>query len=114
VDQIVVVGNDRPHLVALVMPNHAALDEALGRDASSSPDADARTVTAAFDLVKDDLSIQGASLAPHEQIRNFTILSAPLSMENGELTPSLKLRRHQIEARHRETIERLYRRERTS
>jgi long-chain acyl-CoA synthetase len=100
VDQIIVVGNDRPHLCALVVVN---------RDSVGA----SRSV---MDLLRTDFTLLGAQLAPHEQIRAFVVLSSPFSVENGELTLTLKPRRARIEANHREVIDAMYdnNRDRTS
>ncbi len=43
-----------------------------------------------------------------EQIQSFAIISHPISIEGGELTPTMKLRRHVIERKHKEVIESMY------
>ena len=109
VDQIVVIGNNRPQLTALVVLNAPAVEAALAQTNDASPThADFRTSGVVMRLVKRDLDRLGDSLAVHEQIRGFAILSAPLSVEHGEITPTLKLRRDRIEARYHQTIEELY------
>lgn len=104
IDQIVVVGNDRPFLVALVSLNLSAVRAALGKVA----DGDFPESPLVVDLVRQELARCDGSLGRHERIRTFAILPAPLTVENGELTATLKLRRTQIEARYKPLIERLY------
>jgi long-chain acyl-CoA synthetase len=101
IDQIVVVGNERPYLAALVTLN-------MGSD---KPDPERNVVLQ--DLVGrvvHDAAQLGQRLAPHEQIRAVAVLSAPLTVESGELTASLKLRRDRIESRYAGLIDALYRR----
>ena len=50
----------------------------------------------------------GTGLASHERIRAFAILPAPLSLERGEMTPTLKLRRDRIAVTYSQLIEELY------
>lgn len=50
-----------------------------------------------------------ATLSAHEHIRKFTLLHEPWTVENGLLTPSLKLRREVIEERYAKTIDEMYR-----
>jgi long-chain acyl-CoA synthetase len=96
VDQIVVIGNDRPYLAALVTLT------------TGSPAADAELGAVLRDTIAQDLAELGRQLARHEQVRAIGILGAPLSVESGELTGSLKLRRDRIEARHASLIDKLY------
>jgi long-chain acyl-CoA synthetase len=109
VDQIVVVGNDRPHLAALVSVNASAVGAALAQG-SRSPAAESDIVSSAamLNLIHQDFDRLGSALARHEQIHAIAILPAPFSIENGELTSSLKPRRDRIEARYSETIDALY------
>ena len=103
VDQIVVVGNDRPHLVALVVANQAAIDTAMQGSTS-----DGRSAHAAKGLIDEDLKRLGSQLSRHERIRAFALLPEPLAVERGELTPTLKFRRDRIEARYLAMIGEMY------
>ncbi len=47
-------------------------------------------------------------LESHERIERFVVVSAEWSAENGLLTPTLKIRRHELEARYRSLVERAY------
>src|SRR6185503_16014507 len=105
VDQIVVVGNNRPHLVALIALNRAAVDATLARTVGLLPSGEeVQRSRTTIDLVQDDLTALGDKLARHERVHAFAVLSAPLSVENGELTATLKPRRDRIEAHYAEQI----------
>ena len=47
-------------------------------------------------------------LAPFEQIRKFRILEREFSIEKGELTPTMKVRRNRVLENHREIVSELY------
>ena len=49
-----------------------------------------------------------ANVSPHEQVRKFTLLAKPFSIEAGELTPKLSLRRKQIGEHYSREIEAMY------
>jgi long-chain acyl-CoA synthetase len=110
VDHLVVVGNNRPYLVALVTINASAVKEALDSAgaAATPPPEQFRNSAAVIDLVQRDFAALGERVARHERIRAFAILSAPFSIESGELTATLKPRRPQIEERYRDVIEALF------
>jgi long-chain acyl-CoA synthetase len=97
VRQVVVFGHGRPHLVALISVDPLRAQK----------DAAARTPDGRSSLDAEFARFERA-LAPHERIRRYAILDEPFSIERGELTSSLKLRRDRIEERHRECIEQLY------
>jgi long-chain acyl-CoA synthetase len=109
IDQFVLVGDRRMFLSALIVPNFEALREYA--DAHGIPYRDVE------DLVKNkeindliEKTIQGTQkdLANFEKVRRFALLPNPLTIENGELTPSLKLRRKQIEERYSDLIDAMY------
>jgi long-chain acyl-CoA synthetase len=104
------VGDARPHLVALVGLDVDAVRrwarEQRLRDAETPGElarhADVRG------LIEVEIDLVNRRVASFERLRRFTILPDDLSIERGELTPTLKLRRRAVEARYR-AIERLYR-----
>jgi len=48
------------------------------------------------------------ALSPHERVRRFTLARAPFTVENQMMTPTLKIRRHKIQATYGKEIENLY------
>ena len=56
---------------------------------------------AAIDRVNGDLSVI-------EKVRQFTFADEPFGIENGEMTPSMKIRRHVIRARYQAQLDGLY------
>jgi len=91
IGQAVVIGSERPYLVALLCTEpDVPHDEALRR-----------AIAARVEEVN-------RGLARTETIKRWALLPSPLSVEGGELTPTLKLRRRVIIERHRAQIEALY------
>ncbi|MGE5561952.1 MAG: AMP-dependent synthetase/ligase [Bacillota bacterium] len=89
--QAMVYGDRRPHLVGLLVPD---------AEIASAPDLHQR-LQAAVDRVNADLSVI-------EKVRRFIVADAPFSIENEQLTPSLKIRRHVISAAYGERLDGLY------
>jgi long-chain acyl-CoA synthetase len=109
VDQVVVFGDGRTHLVALVTLRPAAVAEAVARAGLPvPPDSELGELPLVRDLVAREFEALGKGLDGHERVGAFDILPAPLSVADGELTPTLKLRRAAIAARHADRIARLY------
>ena len=108
--QAMVFGDRRPHLVALIVPDAAFTEAWAGAQTPPRPAALAglvddpafrEAVGAAIDRLNRDLSVI-------ERVRRFTLAAEPFSIENGMMTPTLKIRRHAIIARHGAALEALY------
>jgi long-chain acyl-CoA synthetase len=109
VSQVVVFGDRRPYLTALVTldPDEAvALAEKVGAPGTEM-EALARHEGARAEIqrVVDEVNAQFASI---EQIKRFEILERDLSQENEELTPTLKVKRNVVYDRHAEVFAGLY------
>jgi long-chain acyl-CoA synthetase len=89
--QAMVYGDRRPHLVALLVPD---------QEIANDPDVQQR-LQRAVDRVNADLSVI-------ERVRRFIVADAPFSIENEQLTPSLKIRRHVIDQAYGERLAALY------
>ena len=108
ISQAVVAGDRRSYLVALLTldPDEAPkLAEELGMPATSRPWRTTARVRAA---VQEDVDAVNARFARIEQIKRFDILERDLSQAEGELTPTLKVKRPVIHERYGDRIERLY------
>ncbi|QJB68893.1 AMP-dependent synthetase/ligase [Parasphingorhabdus halotolerans] len=106
--QAMIVGDKRPYMVAAIVPDPEwALEwsrkEGLTYDfvkLQANP-VFKKAVGDAVDRVNKDLSVI-------EKVRRFEFADEPFSIENEELTPSMKIRRHVIKARYQERLDALY------
>lgn len=107
VGEALLVGDRRPFVAALIVPDVTALAAAVGApaDADRSALVSREDVRRRFDAIIDAVN---AELPRHEQIRKYALVPAELSVATGELTPTLKLKRRVVEARWRDEIEALY------
>ncbi|MFN4110888.1 MAG: long-chain fatty acid--CoA ligase, partial [Ignavibacteria bacterium] len=64
-----------------------------------------------YKLIEKDIQTLQKNLANYERIRKFVILDKPFTIEGGELTPTLKVRRKVIEERYANLIKEMYDRE---
>ncbi|MCK4680811.1 AMP-binding protein, partial [bacterium] len=109
VAQVMVCGDGRKHLVALVVPE----SEAIVRYARDSViPFDEYTALLRRDeireLISGEIDRVNKTAPSYEQVRGFDILPEAFTLENGMLTPTLKPRRGRISMIHEELIERLY------
>jgi long-chain acyl-CoA synthetase len=106
--QAMVLGDKRPHLVAILVPDEeflAGFARNHGRKpelAALADDPDLRTALMAV------VERVNQALSPLERVRRFTLARAPFTVENEMMTPTLKIRRHRIQAAYGEEIEGLY------
>jgi long-chain acyl-CoA synthetase len=104
--QAFVYGDNRPHNVALIVPDAAALERwAAAR--GLAPDGLLGN-PAVHDLIAGELEKSSADLKSFERVRNFALLPEALTPENDLLTPTLKIKRRNVVARYRDELERLY------
>jgi long-chain acyl-CoA synthetase len=107
--EIVVYGEGRPYCTALV-----ALDaEAIGGWANEHgltdlPFAELAANEQVRTLIAGDIEQANSRLPRWETVKRFTILQRELQVESGDLTPSLKLKRRAVVAKHRDLLESLY------
>lgn len=106
--QAMVSGDKRPYIVGLIVPDPEwALEWARSQDIKynfnelqDNPQFRA-AVRAAIDRVNADLSVT-------EKVRQFEFADEPYTIENGEMTPSMKIRRHVIRERYQDRIDGMY------
>jgi len=106
--QAMVSGDKRPYVVALIVPDAdwqfewcKANDEKFDCTKVQELPAFRSAIRAALDRVNADLSVI-------EKVRQFTFADEPFTIANGEMTPSLKIRRHAIRERYGARIDGLY------
>jgi long-chain acyl-CoA synthetase len=109
IDQFIVIGDRRMFLSALVVPDFEALKEYA--DSNKIPYASEEDLTKndkIYKLLEQDMNELQKKLANYERIRRFSVLHKPFTIESGEITPSLKIRRKAIESNYGELIDEMY------
>ncbi|MBD7996116.1 long-chain fatty acid--CoA ligase [Arthrobacter sp. Sa2CUA1] len=108
VSQVVVVGEGRPFVGALVTLDEEAVDvwaREQGHNVQEVPAAEHPVVQA---QVQEAVDAANAMVSRAEQIRRFTILPRDFSLEAGHVTPTLKLRRQAVMADFSAEVDKLY------
>lgn len=111
IDQFIIIGDKRMFISALIVPDFEALQEYA--DAHRIPyknKEDLIKLKQIDEMMQKEFSQFQKKLASYEKVRKFTLLERPFSIEAGEMTPSLKLKRNVIEERYRDLIEDMYER----
>jgi long-chain acyl-CoA synthetase len=106
--QAMVYGDRKPHLVGLIVPDNewligwAKKNDKPARLAELADDPDMKKALGkAVDRINN-------RLANVEKVRKFTIASEPFSIENEQMTPTLKVRRHAVNSVYGDRLEALY------
>ena len=104
ISQVVVLGDKRKFLIALVTLDPETMQRLLGRPLQQPPakDSEARA------LVQKAIDQVNQGLSSYETVKRFDILPHDFTIEGGELTPSLKVKRRVIDERYRDVIDGLY------
>jgi long-chain acyl-CoA synthetase len=109
IEQFVLIGDRRMYITALIVPDFEALKEYA--DAHRIPYKDPKELVKLKqieDMLNKELAQFQKNLANFERVRKFTLLDKPFSVEDGELTPKLSVRRKVIEERYRDLIDEMY------
>lgn len=107
--QAMVYGDKRPHLVALLVPDPDWLTAWTAT--AGKPEADLAALAGDTDLhaaLQAAIARVNAGLSPLERVRAVAIAPAPFSIDNGMLTPTMKIRRHIIRDTHGAMLDALY------
>ncbi len=110
VSQVVVVGSGRKQPAALIVPEWEAVKQelsALGEDFPQDRH-ELSDFPAAIKIVQRDVAALTSELADYERIRRVALLPEEFTIDNGELTPTLKVKRRVIDEKFGEFIEELY------
>ena len=107
-DHVLVVGNNRPFVVALLMTGEGAVDE-FAKKHGFKDNEEAVQSEQFQKIIKELISRIDKKLNHWEKIRNFHLITQKLTIQNGELTPSMKLARELVENRFKDEIENMYR-----
>ncbi|WP_438008557.1 long-chain fatty acid--CoA ligase [Sorangium sp. So ce321] len=106
ISQVCMVGDGRKYLSALITLTEGKLAELKDRGALNG-DA-AITSPEVVNQVKAHIDSLNAGLASFEQIKKFTVIGREFSVQDGEMTPTLKMKRNVIEQRFRGVIDQMY------
>ena len=109
VSQVVVIGDDRKFPAALIVPDWQQLEgyaQYKGYDLHTRAEFchDPRII----DLFERQIATRTKDLAPFEKVKRIALLEKEFTLEGGELTPTLKVKRRVIDDKFRDVIDQLY------
>lgn len=109
IDQIMLVGNERKNIAALIVPNFDALKSwASENDIDNSDIPELLKTRDVQQLIQKEIRERMIDFADFEQVRRFALLEKEFSQEEDEMTPTLKLKRNVIIEKYGDVIEGMY------
>jgi long-chain acyl-CoA synthetase len=107
ISQVMVFGDRRPYLVAVVVPDPEVVADYAGGEAAE--DMNTLAVDPAFTkAVSAAVNRVNLTLPPSERVRRFVIAAEAFTIANGQMTPTLKIKRHVIRERYGAALDALY------
>ena len=107
-DQMVVLGNGRMYVTALLVPNYEELRAYAKGKGITGSNEELISNEELLKAIERDIKRVQSGLGTHEKVRKFRFLSQPMSPETGEMTPTLKVKRKVVEERYKDLIEEMY------
>lgn len=109
IDQFVLIGDGRMYLTALIVPEFEILKEyAKSKGISFTNERDLVHKDSVRQLFQAEIDRIQKDLPHFERVRRFELLPEPLTVENGDITPTLKVRRKVVEQKFSYLIEKMY------
>lgn len=109
INQLLLIGDKQPYVTALITVNAANLSAVKGlEDLKDKPHSEVVRSAPVAEAVQAAVDRVNKQLADFERIRRFRILPREFSIESGELTPTMKIRRSQVLENEKEIISDLY------
>jgi long-chain acyl-CoA synthetase len=107
IEQAVVIGYQKKYCSALIVPNYENINKRLARN-GYVPEEPLKNDKKIQELIQREVDEVNETLSPWETVKKFNLLEKPLTIESGELTPTLKVKRPVVMEKYDEEIEALY------
>lgn len=109
IEGVFLLGDKREYITAIIIPAKEALQEQFGFDEAFFEQTDAFIDSKEVrDWLNTDIRKLSNELAKFERIKNFKVKRKPFSMDEGEITPTMKPKRKVIEKKYAEAIDEMY------
>lgn len=109
IDMVTIIGDEVKFVSALIVPNYELVKTwAEEHDIPYTNMDELLENKIVNSMIASRIEILQADLAPYEKIKRFSLLPEPFSMENGELTNTLKIRRRAVSENYKDIIAKMY------
>ncbi|HEY3839466.1 MAG TPA: long-chain fatty acid--CoA ligase [Bryobacteraceae bacterium] len=108
ISQVILIGDRLPFIAALFTINPAVAESLPGMNGTSRTYSDVAKTPAVLQEVQRIVAKVNRQLAPFEQVRKFRVLDRELTIEAGELTATMKVRRTKVLENFKKEVEEVY------
>lgn len=109
IDQIVLIGDKREFCTALIVPDFEYLKEYSSMQGLSYPDTKSMIESdVLLQAIQREIDALQVNFAKYEKVRKFALMERAFTVDDGEITPKLNVRRHVIEKKFADKIEKMY------
>ena len=107
IDQIIVLGYQRKFCSALIVPSYGNVIKRLKRD-GYTPEKPYSEDDRFRKLIQKEVDKANKEISPWERVKKFVLLDEPLSIDSGELTPTMKVKRTVVQEKYKDKIKSMY------
>lgn len=109
IDMISAIGDERKFVSALIIPTYSALEEwAKEKGIAYSSMRELLEMKEVNMMIAGRIELLQADLTSYEKVKKFILLPEPFTMEGGELTNTLKIRRKNVAEKYKDLIDTMY------
>lgn len=109
IDQLFLIGDKREFITAIIIPNKETLEETFKLKSSYFEDSDPFIrEQEIMEWMEQDIKKISNELAKFERIKNFIIKRNPFNIDEGEITPTMKIKRRVVEKKYTDAIDGMY------
>jgi len=108
IEQCMLIGDRRNFISALIVPNFERLQAQIGSQARALSTEEIAEHPEVYQRIEQEIRSLSTDLARHEQVRRFVVLGNEFSIDAGELTPKLEVKRHFVVGKYHDLIEQMY------
>jgi len=108
ISNVIVIGDKRKYLSALIALDRQHLEDFIKQNNIPDDTSDLVNNSKIIELIDEEIKVKLSDFADYEQIRKFTILPNDFTIETGELTPTLKVKRKFVEEKYKGIIDAMY------
>ncbi|MBN8571890.1 MAG: long-chain fatty acid--CoA ligase [Ignavibacteria bacterium] len=109
IEQVLIIGNERMFVTSLIVPQIEHLKELARKlKVDYKEETELHKNKEILKEIEKDINSVQKSLATYEKVRRFALLEKPFTIEDNELTPTMKIKRRIVEEKYKDVIEKMY------
>lgn len=109
IEQILIIGNERMFVTSLIVPQIEHLKELAKKlKVDYKDENELHTNKEILKEIEKDINLVQKNLSTYEKVRRFVLLEKPFTIEENELTPTMKIKRRIVEEKYKDLIEKMY------